>query len=103
MIKQFVQKMTILPSWVIILVDLFCVVVAISLAIIIRSTFGANLPHLSVNEIFNSFLYIIIIRILVFILFGTQKMVVRYTNSKNLLNIFFDCIVTGKQIGRAHV
>ena len=93
MIKQFVQKMTILPSWVIILVDLFCVVVAISLAIIIRSTFGANLPHLSVNEIFNSFLYIIIIRILVFILFGTQKMVVRYTNSKNLLNIFFACIV----------
>ena len=93
MIKQFVQKMTILPSWVIILVDLFCVVVAISLAIIIRSTFGANLPHLSVNEIFNSFLYIIIIRTLVFILFGTQKMVVRYTNSKNLLNIFFACIV----------
>lgn len=93
MIKQFVQKMTILPSWIIILLDLFCVVVAISLAIIIRSTFGANLPHLSVNEIINSFMYIIIIRTLVFILFGTQKMVVRYTNSKNLLNIFFACIV----------
>ena len=93
MIKQFVKKMTILPSWVIILLDLFCVVVAISLAIIIRSTFGANLPHLSVNEIINSFMYIIIIRTLVFILFGTQKMVVRYTNSKNLLNIFFACIV----------
>ncbi len=93
MIKQFVQKMTILPSWIIILLDLFCVVIAISLAIIIRSTFGANLPHLSVNEIINSFMYIIIIRTLVFILFGTQKMVVRYTNSKNLLNIFFACIV----------
>ncbi|HPS71218.1 MAG TPA: nucleoside-diphosphate sugar epimerase/dehydratase [Bacteroidales bacterium] len=85
--------MTILPSWIIILLDLFCVVIAISLAIIIRSTFGANLPHLSVNEIINSFMYIIIIRTLVFILFGTQKMVVRYTNSKNLLNIFFACIV----------
>ena len=93
MIKQFVQKMTILPSWIIILLDLFCVVIAISLAIIIRSTFGANLPHLSVNEIINSFMYIIIIRTLVFILFVTQKMVVRYTNSKNLLNIFFACIV----------
>ena len=93
MIKQFVRKMTILPSWIIILLDLFCVVIAISLAIIIRSTFGANLPHLSVNEIINSFMYIIIIRTLVFILFGTQKMVVRYTNSKNLLNIFFACIV----------
>ncbi|HNX21424.1 MAG TPA: nucleoside-diphosphate sugar epimerase/dehydratase [Bacteroidales bacterium] len=93
MIKQFVQKMTILPSWIIILLDLFCVVIAISLAIIIRSTFGANLPHLSVNEIINSFMYIIIIRTLVFILFGTQKMVVRYTNSKDLLNIFFACIV----------
>jgi FlaA1/EpsC-like NDP-sugar epimerase len=93
MIKQFVQKMTILPSWVIILFDLCCVVLAVTLAIIIRTTFGANLPHLSVNEIFNSYLYILIIRTVVFILFGTQKMVVRYTNSKNLLKIFFACIV----------
>jgi FlaA1/EpsC-like NDP-sugar epimerase len=93
MIKQFVQKMTILPSWVIILFDLCCVVLAVTLAIIIRTTFGANLPHLSIHEIYNSYLYILVIRTLVFIIFGTQKMVVRYTNSKNLLNIIFACIV----------
>ncbi|MBP1672194.1 MAG: polysaccharide biosynthesis protein [Bacteroidetes bacterium] len=93
MIKQFVQKMTILPSWVIILFDLCCVVLAVTLAIIIRTTFGANLPHLSIHEIYNSYLYILVIRTLVFIMFGTQKMVVRYTNSKNLLNIIFACIV----------
>ncbi len=93
MIKQFVQKMTILPSWVIILFDLCCVVLAVTLAIIIRTTFGANLPHLTVHEIYNSYLYILVIRTLVFIMFGTQKMVVRYTNSKNLLNIIFACIV----------
>lgn len=93
MIKQFVQKMTILPSWVILLFDLCCVVLAVTLAIIIRTSFGANLPNLSIHEIYNSYLYILVIRTLLFIIFGTQKMVVRYTNSKNLLNIIFACII----------
>jgi len=92
MIKQFVQKMTILPSWVILIFDMCCVIVAIVLAIIIRSSFGTNLPQLTGTEIINSFFYILLIRVIIFFLFGTQKMVVRYTNSKNLLNIFFASI-----------
>lgn len=93
MIKQFVQKMTILPSWVILIFDMCCVVIAIILAIIIRSSFGTNLPQLTGTEIINSFFYILLIRVIIFFLFGTQKMVVRYTNSKNLLSIFFASIL----------
>lgn len=93
MIKQFVQKMTILPSWVILIFDICCVVIAIILAIIIRSSFGTNLPQLTGTEIINSFFYILLIRVIIFFLFGTQKMVVRYTNSKNLLSIFFASIL----------
>ena len=84
--------MTILPSWVILIFDMCCVIVAIVLAIIIRSSFGTNLPQLTGTEIINSFFYILLIRVIIFFLFGTQKMVVRYTNSKNLLNIFFASI-----------
>lgn len=93
MIKQFVQKMTFLPSWVILIFDMCCVVIAIILAIIIRSSFGTNLPQLTGTEIINSFFYILLIRVIIFFLFGTQKMVVRYTNSKNLLSIFFASIL----------
>ena len=93
MIKQFVQKMTILPSWVILIFDMCCVVMAIILAIIIRSSFGTNLPKLTGDEIKNAFFFILLIRVVLFFLFGTQKMVVRYTNSKNLLRIFFAAIL----------
>ncbi|MDX9891782.1 MAG: nucleoside-diphosphate sugar epimerase/dehydratase [Bacteroidales bacterium] len=85
--------MTILPSWVILIFDMCCVVIAIILAIIIRSSFGTNLPQLTGTEIINSFFYILLIRVIIFFLFGTQKMVVRYTNSKNLLSIFFASIL----------
>lgn len=88
MIKQFVQKMTILPSWVVLIFDICCVFLAALLAVFIRGSI--DLPSkLSLEDYLIAPFLIVLVRVIVFLAFGTNKMVVRYTNSQNLLKIFF--------------
>lgn len=90
MIKQFVQKMTILPSWVVLIFDMCFVFLAAFLAVFIRGTI--DLPaKLSLEDYLTAPFLIVLVRVLIFLAFGTNKMVVRYTDSKNLLKIFFAC------------
>lgn len=90
MIKQFVQKMTILPSWVVLIFDMCCVFLAAFLAVFIRGTI--DLPaKLSLEDYLTAPFLIVLVRVIIFLSFGTNKMVVRYTDSKNLLKIFFAC------------
>ena len=88
MIKQFVQKMTILPSWVVLIFDICCVFLAALLAVFIRGSI--DLPSkLSLEDYLIAPFLIVLVRVIVFLALGTNKMVVRYTNSQNLLKIFF--------------
>lgn len=90
MIKQFVQKMTILPSWVVLIFDICCVFLAALLAVFIRGSI--DLPSkLSLEDYLIAPFLIVLVRVIVFLALGTNKMVVRYTNSQNLLKIFFAC------------
>lgn len=90
MIKKFVQKMTILPSWVVLIFDICCVFLAAFFAVFIRGTI--NMPSkLSFEDYITAPLLIVLVRVIVFLAFSTHKMVVRYTNSNNLLKIFFAC------------
>lgn len=90
--KKFIQKMSILPSSVILIFDICCVFIAAILAVFIRGNIG--LPSkLTIDDYLIAPFMIVLIRSLVFLAFGTHRMVVRYTDSKDLITIFLASIV----------
>ncbi len=90
--KKFIQKMSILPSSVILIFDICCVFIAAILAVFIRGNIG--LPSkLTIDDYLIAPFMIVLIRSLVFLAFGTHRMVVRYTDSKDLITIFLASVV----------
>jgi len=90
--KKFIQKMSVLPSSVILIFDICCVFIAAILAVFIRGNIG--LPSkLTIDDYLIAPFMIVLIRSLVFLAFGTHRMVVRYTDTKNLLTIFFASVI----------
>lgn len=90
--KKFIQKMGVLPSSVILIFDICCVFIAAILAVFIRGNIG--LPSkLTIDDYLIAPFMIVLIRSLVFLAFGTHRMVVRYTDTKNLLTIFFASVI----------
>jgi FlaA1/EpsC-like NDP-sugar epimerase len=84
--------MSILPSSVILIFDICCVFIAAILAVFIRGNIG--LPSkLTIDDYLIAPFMIVLIRSLVFLAFGTHRMVVRYTDSKDLITIFLASIV----------
>ena len=89
--KNFVKKMSIAPSWVIFLIDTLCVCVAALFALILRDNF-----HIPANfyqyEYYIIPLSIVVVRMVSFLIFKTHKIVVRYTNTRDIYTIFLCCL-----------
>lgn len=92
--KKFIKKLNIVPSWFIFILDILTVILASFLAVFLRD----NFQFLSkTNFNFSSFFFIVFIivtlRIIIFLLFKINHIVVRYTNTKDIAKIFWCCFV----------
>jgi len=96
--KQYIKKFNIVPSWVVLLLDLSFVFLAALFAVVIRDNF--HIPaHFSRYDYFYFPLTIVAVRLLFFMLFGTQKIVVRFTNTKDVIRIFISCLAATLFLG----
>lgn len=91
MIKQSFSKLNIVPTWVIMFLDLIFVGFAVGLALLIRASFK-ELSDLPSDIYWKAPLLIIPVRAIFFLLFRTERMVVRYTNAQNVIRIFLSCL-----------
>ncbi|HXK73961.1 MAG TPA: nucleoside-diphosphate sugar epimerase/dehydratase [Bacteroidales bacterium] len=92
--KKFIKKLNIVPSWFIFILDILTVILASFLAVFLRD----NFQFLSkTNFNFSSFFFIVFIivtlRIIIFLLFKINHIVVRYTKTKDIAKIFWCCFV----------
>ena len=89
--KNFVRKMNIAPSWVIFIVDTLCVCFAALFALILRDNF-----HIPANfyryEYYIIPLSLVLVRMGSFLIFKTHRIVVRYTNTRDIYTIFLCCL-----------
>lgn len=88
---NFIKKLKIVPSWVILLIDLMLVFSATLFALFIRD--NLRIPaNFSLHEYLYIPFLIVGVRLLFFIVFKTFRIVVRFTNTKDVLSIFFSCL-----------
>lgn len=89
--KNFIQKFDVQPAWVILIFDLLCVLLATTIALLLRAS--VNFPsRLTANLYYSTILSILFIRFIFFVIFKTPNMVVRYTNAKNTMKIIISCL-----------
>lgn len=91
MAKQNFSKFNIVSIWVIMFLDLICVAVAVMLSLLIRASFK-ELSALPSDIYWKAPLLILPVRAIFFLIFRTEKMVVRYTNARNIIRIFLSCL-----------
>lgn len=91
MVKQNFSRLNIVPTWVIMFLDLICVGFAVMLALFIRASFK-ELSNLPSDIYWKAPLLILPVRAIFFLLFRTERMVVRYTNAQNVIRIFLSCL-----------
>lgn len=84
------RKLTITPPWFVMLLDMICVVLTVALSMFIRANF--NFPTaLENNDWLITPIVILSIRFLVFEIFQTHHLVIRYTSTKDVVKIFWAC------------
>lgn len=93
-----VRKLKIMSPWLILILDIVAVIFSIFLSIIIRDNFRfttvlGNSYWITVPVI------ILIVRIIYFIAFKTNRIVVRYTNTQDTTRIFFVCFLGTLTVG----
>ena len=91
MVKQNFSRLNIVPTWVIMFLDLICVGFAVMLALLIRASFK-ELSNLPSDIYWKAPVLILPVRAILFLLFRTERMVVRYTNAQNVIRIFLSCL-----------
>ena len=91
MVKQNFSRLNIVPTWVIMFLDLICVGFAVMLALLIRASFK-ELSNLPSDIYWKAPLLILPVRAIFLLLFSTERMVVRYTNAQNVIRIFLSCL-----------
>jgi len=84
------RKLTITPPWFVMLLDMICVIVAVALAMFIRENFKFP-TSLESNDWLIAPIVIVGIRFLVFEIFQTHHLVIRYTSTKDVVKIFWAC------------
>lgn len=90
-ISKFITKLKILPSWVILIIDLLVVFVAALFALVIRDNFHIPAGFSALEYLYIPFT-IVVVRLLFFYFFKTYTIVVRFTNTKDVFRIFLSCI-----------
>lgn len=89
--SNFIQKLKIMPAWFVLLIDLIVVLVSCLLSIVIRENF--HIPaHFSFGEHITIVSVIVIARLAGFLVFKVPSIVVRYTNTKDVVKIFLGCM-----------
>ncbi len=89
---KFVKKLNIVPSWFILLIDLGIVFLSSLFALFIRGNF--KIPaNFSLFEYLYISLIFVGVRLIIFFIFKTYTIVVRYTNTKDVLRIFVSCLI----------
>lgn len=90
-ISKFITKLKILPSWVILIIDLLVVFVAALFALVIRDNFHIPAGFSALEYLYIPFT-IVVVRLIFFYFFKTYTIVVRFTNTKDVFRIFLSCI-----------
>jgi len=83
---KMIQKINILPRWIIFLIDIAICVVAMLLAYLIRA--NLNMEGISIRSLSGNLLILTLINSIVFINFRTYSGIVRYTGIQDALKIF---------------
>lgn len=93
--KRILKKLDIVPSPFILLLDACSVYVAAIGVMLIRSGFSilAN-PKFSVTDYVTIPLIILSVYLIFFLIFRIPRIIVRYTNTKDVFNILFSCIAS---------
>lgn len=91
--RKFISKLGITPSWFVLCADTFSVLCASLLSILIRDNFQwFTSPNFQVAQYLYFTVLIVGVRIAFFFLFRTSRIVVRYTNTKDIAKLFFACL-----------
>lgn len=93
LIRKFIRKLQIIPSWVIFLVDMLCVIAATLLALLLRANF-ALLTQVTFHALECIVMVGIVaaVRAVFFLGMKISNTVVRYTNTKDVGRLFLACI-----------
>jgi FlaA1/EpsC-like NDP-sugar epimerase len=83
---KMIQKINILPRWIIFLIDIAICVVAMLLAYLIKA--NLNMEGISIRALSGKLLILTLINSIVFINFRTYSGIVRYTGIQDALKIF---------------
>lgn len=83
---KMIQKINILPRWIIFLIDIAICVIAMLLAYLIRA--NLNMEGISIKALSGKLLILTLINSIVFINFRTYSGIVRYTGIQDALKIF---------------
>ncbi len=87
-----VRNLHITPPWTIMLLDMLLVVISVFLALTLRNNF--HLPtRLNASDWLYTPIVILVVRFFTFDLFQTHHLVVRYTNTKDVLKITRACFI----------
>src|SRR5574344_1846045 len=90
--KKFIKALNIVPSYLVFGLDVICVLVAAVLAVIMRDNF---VVFTKTNFDYSDYLLlpiiIAVVQIIFFFVFKSYRIVVRYTNTKDVVRIFLTC------------
>ncbi|HNW68445.1 MAG TPA: nucleoside-diphosphate sugar epimerase/dehydratase [Bacteroidales bacterium] len=90
--KKFIKALHIVPSWWVLGVDVVCVLVASVISVILRDNFAIfSQTHFQLFDYLFFPIVIVGVQIIFFFVFKSYKIVVRYTNTKDIALIFLSC------------
>ena len=96
------KRLKILPSWIILLLELAIVFISASFALILRSNFLLSAQFL-VQEYLYIPVLIVLVRLVFFLAFRTYTIVVRFTNTKDVFRIFMACLSGSLLLGTVNL
>jgi FlaA1/EpsC-like NDP-sugar epimerase len=89
---RFLQKMQIVPRWIIFTLDIFCVALASFIATLINTKF--NLSELNFKQVGNFTLLVLVLNVLVFSALKTYRGIVRFTGLQDAFRVLLTVVVS---------
>lgn len=87
-----VRKLNIMPAWFILMLDIFGVIISILLAMFIRDNFKFP-TNLEAPYWITVPIIILLVRVIYFLIFKINRIVVRFTNTQDVAKIFLSCFI----------
>ena len=86
-----IRKMHITPPWLVMVIDLLWVAVSVFLTLILRDNFQFP-SRLNFSDWVYAPVLILIVRFIFFEVFQTHHLVIRYTNTQDVVKLFWSCL-----------